>query len=75
MNTQTATSTARIASGDANPALNDAPVVFVVDDDVAIRESLESLLRTVGWRVETFASADNSSLAAAPTGRAASCST
>ena len=59
MNTQRATSTARLASGDANPAVNHAPVVFVVDDDVSVRESLESLLRTVGWRVETFASADD----------------
>jgi FixJ family two-component response regulator len=33
------------------------PVVFVVDDDVSVRESLESLIRWEGWRVETFASA------------------
>lgn len=33
------------------------PVVFVVDDDVSVRESLEPLLRHSGWRVETFASA------------------
>jgi len=33
------------------------PVVFVVDDDVSVRESLEALIRTAGWRVETFASA------------------
>jgi FixJ family two-component response regulator len=33
------------------------PVVFVVDDDVSVRESLELLLRSVGWRTETFASA------------------
>ena len=33
------------------------PAVFVVDDDVSVRESLELLLRCVGWRVETFASA------------------
>jgi FixJ family two-component response regulator len=32
-------------------------VVFVVDDDVSVRESLESLIRTVGWQPETFASA------------------
>ena len=31
--------------------------VFVVDDDVSVRESLELLIRTVGWRPETFASA------------------
>jgi FixJ family two-component response regulator len=32
------------------------PVVFVVDDDVSVRESLDLLLRSAGWRVETFAS-------------------
>lgn len=30
--------------------------VFVVDDDLAMRESLESLLRSVGHQVESFAS-------------------
>jgi FixJ family two-component response regulator len=33
------------------------PVVFVVDDDVSVRESLESLIRCEGWRPKTFASA------------------
>ena len=33
------------------------PVVFVVDDDVSVRESLEPLIRWAGWRPETFASA------------------
>jgi FixJ family two-component response regulator len=33
------------------------PVVFVVDDDISIRESLELLIGTEGWRAETFASA------------------
>ena len=32
-------------------------LVFVVDDDVSVRESLELLLRTAGWRPELFASA------------------
>jgi FixJ family two-component response regulator len=32
-------------------------IVFVVDDDVSVRESLELLLRTAEWRAETFASA------------------
>jgi FixJ family two-component response regulator len=32
-------------------------VVFVVDDDVSVRESLELLLRTEGWQPELFASA------------------
>jgi FixJ family two-component response regulator len=35
---------------------NDA-MVFVIDDDESIRESLRSLLRSVGLGVETFASA------------------
>jgi len=33
------------------------PIVFVVDDDVSVRESLELLITTAGWRAETFASA------------------
>jgi FixJ family two-component response regulator len=33
------------------------PIVFVVDDDVSVRESLELLVRTAGWQPETFASA------------------
>jgi len=32
-------------------------VVFVVDDDVSVRESLEALIATAGWRTKTFASA------------------
>ena len=32
-------------------------IVFVVDDDVSVRESLELSIRTAGWRPETFASA------------------
>jgi FixJ family two-component response regulator len=34
-----------------------APVVFVVDDDVSVRESLEALIRCEGWQPEVFASA------------------
>ena len=33
------------------------PIVFVVDDDVSVRESLELLIRYEGWQPETFASA------------------
>jgi len=33
------------------------PTVFVVDDDVSVRESLELLIGFAGWRPETFASA------------------
>ena len=34
-----------------------SPVVFVVDDDVSVRESIELLIRCAGWQVEIFASA------------------
>ena len=33
------------------------PIVFVVDDDVSVRESLELLIRCEGWEPQTFASA------------------
>src|SRR5215468_10627625 len=33
------------------------PIVFVVDDDDWVRESLETLIRDEGWQPETFASA------------------
>jgi FixJ family two-component response regulator len=33
------------------------PIVFVVDDDISVRESLELLIKSAGWRPETFASA------------------
>jgi FixJ family two-component response regulator len=32
------------------------PIVFVVDDDVSVRESLEALIRCAGWQPEVFAS-------------------
>jgi FixJ family two-component response regulator len=34
-----------------------SPIVFVVDDDVSVRESLELLIQNEGWHAETFASA------------------
>jgi FixJ family two-component response regulator len=34
-----------------------APIVFVVDDDISVRESLELLIKSAGWRPETFAAA------------------
>jgi FixJ family two-component response regulator len=33
------------------------PVVFVVDDDISVRESLQLLIQCEGWHPETFASA------------------
>ena len=35
------------------------PVVFVVDDDISVRESLELLITSAGWQPETFASAQD----------------
>jgi FixJ family two-component response regulator len=34
-----------------------SPIVFVVDDDVSVRESLELLIQNEGWRPEIFESA------------------
>jgi FixJ family two-component response regulator len=33
------------------------PIVFVVDDDVSVREALELLISSAGWQPETFVSA------------------
>jgi len=33
------------------------PIVFVVDDDLSVRESLDLLIKFAGWQSETFASA------------------
>jgi CheY-like chemotaxis protein len=39
------------------PVSQATPMVFVVDDDVSVRESLELLIRCEGWQPQTFASA------------------
>jgi FixJ family two-component response regulator len=36
----------------------ESPIVFVVDDDVSVREALRNLLRSVGLKVEMFATAE-----------------
>src|SRR5262249_53518745 len=36
----------------------DTPVIFVVDDDVSVRESLELLILSAGWQPEMFESAE-----------------
>ena len=41
----------------ASPKSHATPIVFVVDDDISVRESLELLIRSEGWEPETFASA------------------
>jgi len=42
----------------AAPKSQQKPIVFVVDDDVSVRESLELLIKFAGWQPETFASAE-----------------
>ncbi len=37
----------------------DSSIVFVVDDDVSVRESLELLIRCEGWQPEMYASAQD----------------
>jgi FixJ family two-component response regulator len=37
----------------------DKPIVFVVDDDISVRESLELLIKFADWQPETFASAED----------------
>jgi FixJ family two-component response regulator len=39
------------------PASTAVPIVFIVDDDVSVRESLELLVRSENWKPVTFASA------------------
>jgi FixJ family two-component response regulator len=41
-----------------SPKSEATSIVFVVDDDISVRESLELLIRFVGWQPETFASAE-----------------
>jgi FixJ family two-component response regulator len=43
----------------ASEASKALPVVFIVDDDISVRESLEALIRFEGWRTELFGSAED----------------
>jgi FixJ family two-component response regulator len=52
--TVSSSSAGRAIGGNTMP--DATSVVFVVDDDVSVRESLELLLRAAGWQPETFAS-------------------
>jgi FixJ family two-component response regulator len=47
-----------MTSAGPTPKLQDKPIVFVVDDDISVRESLETLIQFAGWQPETFASAE-----------------
>ena len=39
--------------------MSELPLIAVVDDDEAIREAIQSLLRSVGFRAAVFASAED----------------
>ena len=41
----------------AAPVASALPIVFIVDDDVSVRESLELLVQSENWKPETFESA------------------
>jgi FixJ family two-component response regulator len=55
-NTMNSTRTHSHAVG-VRPMSSDIPVVFIVDDDISVRESLELLVRSENWMPETAASA------------------
>ena len=38
-------------------AADPTPIVFVVDDDISVREALEAFIEDCGWHAEVFASA------------------
>jgi FixJ family two-component response regulator len=42
------------------------PIVFVIDDEALIRDGIQSLIKSIGLRVETFASASEFMLAKRP---------
>jgi FixJ family two-component response regulator len=48
--------TLQMTSQMTSTVANDTSCVYIVDDDQLLRESLSSLLRSIGWRVELFAS-------------------
>jgi FixJ family two-component response regulator len=46
-------------SAGSHPMSHATPIVFVVDDDISVRESLELLIGNAGWLPETFESAQD----------------
>ena len=62
-----------IAAGPSGRSMmaDDKPTVFVVDDDVSVRESLEALIQVSGWEARSFPSAE--AFLACPPASGASC--
>jgi CheY-like chemotaxis protein len=46
-------------SGSSGPRLPKPVTIFIIDDDVLVRESMETLIRTLGYVTETFVSAED----------------
>src|SRR3954471_8378655 len=51
--------TARVHSAGLSAMTDELSTVFVVDDDVSVREALEGLIKTAGWTVKTFDCAEH----------------
>ena len=58
MNAATVPAPARGPSSGSGTTQIATPVVFIVDDDISVRESLELLIADAGWRPEVFACAE-----------------
>jgi len=41
------------------PILPDAPMISIIDDDPLVREATDELMQSLGYRAETFASAED----------------
>jgi two-component system CheB/CheR fusion protein len=50
---------ARAAPADAAPALDESPVIFIVDDDRRVCEEMRAVLVDGGWTVEVFSSCES----------------
>jgi FixJ family two-component response regulator len=48
-----------IPESESCPRSHGMPIVYVVDDDISVRESLALLIRFEGWQPQTFASAQD----------------
>jgi len=51
-------SSAPTLKSDSSRVSDVTPIVFVVDDDISVRESLELLIGFAGWQPETFETAE-----------------
>jgi FixJ family two-component response regulator len=40
------------------PALSEIPVISIIDDDASVRMATQNLIRSLGYRIQTFPSAE-----------------